>query len=247
MSNDRKLQALERKVDQLTKTLGILEDEQAVKKLQFSYGYYLDKCLYREVVDLFAEDSEVRFMRGIFKGKEGVKRLYIGRFGETFTGGKNRPVFGFLLDHAQIQDIVHVSPDRKTARGRFRSMMQAGVHSSAQGAGSPAGVPRQWWEGGLYENEYVREDGVWKIKVLNYRPVFHGTFEHGWTFTPPNFVPFFTEADCYPKTPAGPDKIDTRPVLWPDTDVLPFHYPHPVTGKKWTKGSMTATAKGKKR
>jgi hypothetical protein len=23
-------------------------------------------------------------------------------------------------------------------------------------------------------------------------------------------------------------------VLWPDTDVVPFHYPHPVTGK-WVK------------
>jgi len=124
--------------------------------------------------------------------------------------------------------------------------MQAGLHESAA-AGSPAGLPRQWWEGGLYENEYVRENGVWKIKVLNYRPVFHATFEHGWAYTPPNYVPFFSEENRYPKDPIGPDRIDNKPVLWPDTDVLPFHYDHPVTGKKWTRGTLTAIKPGSKR
>jgi SnoaL-like domain len=37
-------------------------------------------------------------------------------------------------------------------------------------------------EGALYENEYVKEDGKWKIKVLRYRPQWHATFEKG---TPP--------------------------------------------------------------
>ena len=229
MTTTKKMQALEQKVEQLSNELGILQDEQAIRKLHHSYGYYLDKCIYTEVVDLFANDGEVRFMRGIFRGKAGVKRLYIGRFSTIFTGRKNRPVFGFLLDHAQMQDIVHVAPDRKTARARFRCMMQAGVHELAANFREP----RQWWEGGLYENQYVRERGVWKIKLLNYRPVFHATFEHGWRFTKPEFVPFFTRKDLFPKNPVGPDAIDPKPVLWPDVDVLPFHYANPVSGKEW--------------
>jgi hypothetical protein len=245
MSNDKKMKALEQQVKELAGQLGMLQDQQAIRKLQHAYGYYLDKCLYREVVDLFATNCEVRFMRGVFKGKAGARRLYIERFGKNFTGGKNRPMYGFLLDHPQVQDIITISPDRKTAHGRFRCSMQAGLHHSAVGIGP--GLPRQWWEGGIYENQYVRERGVWKIKVLNYRPVFHATFEHGWTFTPPNFVPFFTDADRFPKNPIGPDEIDTTPVLWPDTDVLPFHYPHPVTGKPWpAKLTMTATRKNRR-
>jgi len=227
MSNDDRLQALENKVEELTNQVGILEDTQAIRKLHHIYGYYLDKCIYEEVVDLFAEDSEVRFMRGIFKGKEGVRRLYIERFSQIFTGKKNGPIYGFLLDHPQMQDVVDVASDRKTARARFRCSMQAGAHETAEPE------TRQWWEGGLYENEYVREDGIWKIKVLNYRPVFHATFEDGWAYTKPNFVPFFDEDDLRPGNPIGPDEIDTKPVLWPDIDVLPFHYPHPVTGEEW--------------
>ena len=229
----QKIEALERKLKKLSNQVGILEDEQAIRKLQHAYGYYLDKCLYREVVDLFADKCEVRFMRGVFRNKAGVKRLYIDRFAKNFVGGKNGPRFGFLLDHPQLQDIVHVAPDRKTAKGRFRCVMQAGVHESATQTSGPNSVPRQWWEGGQYENEYVRENGVWKIKVLHYRPVYHATFEQGWAHTPPNFVPFFTDADKFPANPIGPDAIDTTPVLWPDVDVVAFHYPHPVTGKPW--------------
>ena len=36
----------------------------------------------------------------------------------------------------------------------------------------------------------------------------------------------------YPEDPLGPDAfIEPRPRLWPATDIVPFHYVHPVTGK----------------
>lgn len=237
MTPAEQIQALQKTVEQLAHQVGILEDTHAIRRLQHAYGYYIDKCLYHETVDLFADDGEVCFMGGRFKGKSGVARLYIGRFQKNFTGGKNGPVYGFLLDHPQLQDIIDVAPDRKTAKARARSFMQAGSHESRYTEGGaqlkPGELPRQWWEGGIYENEYVREGGVWKIKVLNYRPVWHGTVEKGCAYTPPEYVKFFSET--YPKDPAGPDELitDPKPVLWPDTDVVPFHYPHPVTGRWW--------------
>jgi hypothetical protein len=183
--------ALARQVEQLANEVGRLNDVQAVRKLQHAYGYYLDKCLYDEVVDLFAADGEVRFMGGAFKGKPGLRRLYCERFRKSFTGGHNGPVYGFLLDHLQLQDIVDVAPDRNTARARFRCLMQAGSHETKKDA--PGHLPSQWWEGGIYENDYVHEDGVWKIKVCNYNVVYHGVFEKGWAHTPVQFVQFFTE------------------------------------------------------
>jgi hypothetical protein len=110
-----RIDALQREIASLKHNVGRLEDLNEIRKLQHTYGYYLDKCLYEEVAQLFADDSQVRFMGGIWKGKAGVRRLYVGVFGSFFTGGKNAPVPGFLLDHPQLQDVIDVSPDRSSA------------------------------------------------------------------------------------------------------------------------------------
>jgi hypothetical protein len=223
VSTDDRVAELEKRVEQLTHQLGVVEDTLAIRNLQHAYGYYLDKCLYDEVVDLYADDGQVTFMGGIYKGRAGIARLYTGRFRERFAGGTNGPAFGQLLDHPQLQDVIHVDPDRRGAHARFRSVMQAGRHESI-------GEVRQWWEGGIYENTYVRENGIWKIKALFYRPVWHATFERGWAYTPPEYIPNATET--FPADPYGPDELlKDPPHLWPDTETFPFHYAHPVTGR----------------
>ena len=112
--------------------------------------------------------------------------------------------------------------------------MQAGSHETRPGG--PGMLPQQWWEAGLYENEYVNEDGVWKIKVCGNVCVFQGTFEQGWAHAPKRFVQYFERV--FPDDPNGPDALipPPRPAQWPETDVLPFHYAHPVTGKVWKPG-----------
>ena len=200
-----------------------------MRRVQFAYGYYMDKGLYQEVVDLFAEDGEVRFMGGVFRGKHrGIKRLYIDRFRSTFTHGRNAPAYGFMLEHLQLQDIIDVAPDRQSAHGRFRCFMQAGSHSSKTDRVTT--LPLQWWEAGVYENTYVRDGGVWKIKVLNYGLSWQADYEKGWAHSKPYEGPFFTAT--YPEDPRGPDEIGAeRPAFWPQTAVVPFHFPHPVTGR----------------
>lgn len=211
----------------LARRVRILEAQQAVRTLQHSYGYYLDKCLYQEVVDLFTADGQVSFFGGRYVGRDSVRRLYVDRFRQRFTGGLNGPRFGFLLDHPQHQDVVTVADDGASARGRFRSMMQAGLHDAAK-ATFPGQVSMdQWWEGGIYENEYAIEDGVWKIRSLNYRPVWHAEYTEGWAHKQP--MPFFTST-CFPDDPLGPDELIEGYELFPNTEVFAFHYPHPVTG-----------------
>jgi len=216
------LEALHAELESVKHRLSLTEDVNAIRRLHHLYGYFIDKCLYRETVDLFAEDSEVRFFGGIFRGKAGARRLYIDRFQKNFTAGRNGPVDGFLLDHMQMQDVIDVADDRKTAKARFRCFMAAGRHVEFDG-------PRQWWEGGLYENEYVREGDIWKIKVLNYAPQWHADFETGWAHTRHNYVPFF-EKTLADGDPLGPDELDPTVWLWPQHRVLPFHSVHPVTG-----------------
>jgi hypothetical protein len=112
--------------------------------------------------------------------------------------------------------------------------MQAGSHETRPGG--PGMLPQQWWEAGLYENEYVNEGGIWKIRLCGNVCVFQGTFEQGWAHAPKRFVQYFERT--FPDDPNGPDALlpPPRPAQWPETDVLPFHYAHPVTGKAWKAG-----------
>ena len=220
--------ALERKVDLLAAQVGRLEDVNAIRTVQYAYGYYLDKHMYDEVVDLFAEDAELMFLNGVYKGKTGVHRLYCDWFRNFFTKGVNGPIQGFLYEHLIMQDIIHVSEDRKSAKGRARCFMQGGSHESRD---TQDGLPKSgFWEGGIYENEYVHEDGVWKIKLLNYNMLWQASYEKGWGGSAAH-LPMLGK--LYPEDPIGPDEIRAgpTPTVWPATRKVPFHFVHPVTGK----------------
>ncbi len=229
---------LKEQVDRLSNQLGILEDTNAIRKLHHAYGYYLDKGIWEEIVNLFADDAEVYFNGGIFEGKDkGVRRLYVEYFGRGFTGNNYGPVHGFLLDQTKEQDVVDVAPDRKSAKARFHCLMQAGVQvvsdspmmemARQQGQGT-----LQWWEGGIYENSYVRDGNIWKIKGLDYRAIWQADYALGWAYSKPGYIRPFSKT--YPEDPAGPDKL-TAPAAEPrlNTKLVAFHYPHPVTGKLW--------------
>jgi len=240
LSSDQKHLRMEN--EKLRHRLGIQEDIAAIRRLQFTYGYYIDKCLYKQVVDLFhPTEGAVRFHGSLWKGKEGVRRLYVGRFSGNFTAGRNGPIKGFLLDHLQLQDIVTVAPDRLSAKMRSRAIMQAGKHHSEPLTGGVLDmVPEQWWEGGIYENQYVRDsvDSPWMFKLLNYQDFWQSTFERGWAKEPHHLMAEFTKK--YPEDPFGPDVITPATATWPETHVIPFHYNHPITGEPVSEEEMHA-------
>jgi len=219
------LAALRAEVARLSDALVVQEDVQAVRTLQFKYGYYMDMTLFGEIVELFADDCEIRFMGGLYRGKDGARRLYGG------ASGLNGPTDGMLFSHVIAQDIVDVAPDRKSAKGRFRTFMQGGVHDSK--ADAPPSIPSQFWEGGIYENEYVKDRGVWKFKVFDYRVVFQARYEDGWAHSPLTPLMVSEPTATYPEDSRGPDAITGPVPRWPAAVVQPFHYPNPVTGLWW--------------
>ena len=225
MNADIRVEALLKRVDELEKHVCRHDDIQAVRTLQFKYGYYMDKCLFAEIVDLFSDDAELHFMGGIFRGKAGARRLYGG------SSGLNGPAYGMLFEHIIAQDIVDVAQDGRSAKGRFRCFLQGGVHETKQDA--PPQIPSQFWEAGIYENEYRKEGGLWKIQLFNYRVVYQARYETGWAHSPvaPLMVSNFNAT--FPQNPRGPDEIGPPPPRWPEAVVVPFHYPHPVTGRFW--------------
>lgn len=204
------------------------------------------------MADLFSEHPEtyVQFLGGRYLGREGARRLYVTRFAKTFTAGRNGPIHGFLLDHPQMQGIIDIDyagvaadGSGAVAKARFRTLMQAGVHVS-QAKKHPRGVS-QWFEGGMYENEYIKgADGWWRIWHLRYFPFWHGDVEHGWAYKVAGFVPFMSKT--FPEDPLGPDVLlaEDQRMMWPDTRVVPFHYDHPVTERPVRDEDMRAPMYG---
>jgi hypothetical protein len=193
-----RLSALEHRV-------GELEDVNAIRRLHWAYGYYIDFNRAEDVVQLFAKDGAVVFLSGEYRGHEGVRRLYGTWFQNFFTRGVNGPVHGFLLDHFQMQDIVTVAPDRQTAKGRFRGLLMGGCHESREGA-------------------------VWKIKRLDYMMQWQADYEKGWSKTVAHLQP---ATETYPTNPLGPDVLlpaDQARKTWPHRQDVPMHFAHPRFG-----------------
>lgn len=226
---DAALAGLHAEIAELRRSVTRLDDIHAVRTLHFKYGYYIDMCLYDEAAELFARDGTMTILNGVWRGKDSVRRCYTGWMRGLFTEGGNGPVYGFLLDHLMAQDIVDISDDGLTAWGRFRCLMQAGSHETKERKVPP--FDGQMWEGGIHENVFVKEDGVWKIRDLNYNMLWQADFATGWAHSVERPQSL---ARTFPEDPVGPDElIADTPQRWPHMRVVPFHYAHPVTGARW--------------
>ena len=219
----------EARLNDLERRVNELEDINAIRRLHWSYGYYIDFNLPDEVAELFCDDGIVVFLSGEYIGKAGVRRLYGDWIQQRFTGGRPGPVHGLLLDHFQMQDIITVAPDRQTAKGRFRGMLFGGWHDDFQET-REAFMPQQFMEAGIYENDYVREHGVWKIKRLDYKMEWQPDYEKGWAHTTSHLQP---ASKLYPEDPVGPDRLLPESEIrrtWPYRHDVPMHFAHPKFG-----------------
>ena len=184
-----------------------LEDESAIENLQRIYGFYIDKQLWKETADLFADDGTIEIgAQGVFIGKSRVLEYLSKISPDGLTRGK-------LFNHIQLQPIIDVAPDGNTARGRWRYLAELGDYKKSAA-----------WGGGTYENEYVKEGAVWKIKTLHSYSRFSTPYADGWG----------KSALPSPRSEKSllPDRPPTVPYEpYPGTFVASFHYKNPVTGE----------------
>jgi SnoaL-like protein len=201
------LDALAQRAAALERDIARLEDHNAVKKLQRIYGFYTDKQLWTQAADLFAANGTIEVGgRGVYVGKERVLEL-------LKQNGPEFPQLGRLFDQMQLQPIVHVAPDGQTAKGRWHMFAQEAEHGEYAN-----------WGLGVFENDYVKEDGVWKIQNLHLYTTMYTPYTDGWgKIAIPNAGP---SADLPPDRPPSVDYE-----AYPAAFVVPFHYENPVTGK----------------
>jgi len=207
-ADDAQLAALAARVAALEQRKGLVEDANAIERLQAAYGYYTDRGLWDEAADLFADDGTIEIaLDGVYVGKARV-REYLYALGD---GARGLPD-GKLNEHLQVMPVITVAPDGLTAKARWRAIVLAGEH------GGDA-----FWGEGPYENEYVKDDGVWKIKALHWYQALLVPYEGGWQTNPDPTGGRLVSATLPPDRPSS---VDYK--TWPETHVPPFSFPNPV-------------------
>jgi hypothetical protein len=141
-----------------------LQDETAVQNLQHGYGYYMDRKLWDDAADLFADDGSWEVGRqGVYVGRAHIRRALEHYYGAPALRQ------GELFDHIMMAPVVTVAPDGHTASARSTELSQIGVNCEFAR-----------WELGTYENEFVKQGGVWKLKAVRYFPRLSTDYDLGW-------------------------------------------------------------------
>jgi len=204
-------------VEPVPHALALAEAFDGAENVSNAYGYYIDQFAWRDTAAVFSRDGwkELSYI-GTFVGKDRVLGSLIQRYGE---GGPND---AFQAIHQKTQPYVTVLGDGERAHIRTRLMQ---FNSSSTGPGS--------WIGGIYENQVVKEDGVWRIHGMDLDYVWLADYATGWTGIDPQagrrFAPTAEQLAAF-----GPDASLRGEPFAPYPRIAPmgFHFANPVSGRE---------------
>ena len=206
-------QGVDAEIAALTERVERLEGTRAVKKLQRAFGYYVDRGLWQDAADLFTDDGTIEIgVDGVYQGRERI-REYLRRL----HGGQEGLIYGQLNEWVTLQPAITVADDGTSATARWRDLGMTGQYKK-----------HAEWTDGIFENAYVREGGVWKIKTLRLYVNFVAPYERGWARLAPGEGVTQSEASkAFP-----PDRPpSSTPAPFPAVQIPPFQAPNPVTGR----------------
>ena len=197
-----------------------LEDIEAIKRLQCAYGYYLEHAMTDEIIDCFSTSPEVsaNFAEGTYLGPEGIRR--------HFEQSRNMPN-SYLHMVLQVSPVITLDGDGMRAKGRW------------YGYGDIMFAPTEPLDPShialIYEMEYVKENGDWKILTMKQNLIFLYRNGTGQPATQTGEKPIRPPVRQRPDLPA---EYDTE---YPSGYIFPMHYPHPVTGRPSTENEHNGT------
>jgi hypothetical protein len=152
-------------VAQLEQEVERAESLRAVKRLTMAYSQYAQAGLWREMASLFSTRGELVYGDDRASGAEAIHGLIRKIHGMGLDGLPNG-AFNVRLINTPV---VLLSADGTTATARFHDF---GINGRFGGDAT--------WSGGIHENKYVQEGGVWKFATLHYHAIFGGGYEEGW-------------------------------------------------------------------
>jgi hypothetical protein len=213
---------LEAKIKTLEDRLRTLEDTEAIKKLQRAYGFYLEHWMAEDLTDLFADSPDATLMiaAGHFRGKKAIRRFF--RHGKEDTEMRRELNPEFLHQVMQLSGVVDVAPDGKTANGRWYGF-------GANAFPIEAGKINPGWMNGVYEVEYIKEKGVWKLLKVRWCMTFHAPWCE--SVVAPEKRKDLRMDRPYGRNPSLKPTSGPEETLYPSGFIAPFHFDNPVSGR----------------
>ncbi|MDR2216353.1 MAG: nuclear transport factor 2 family protein [Nevskiaceae bacterium] len=206
-TDDRRVALLEMKIASLQREVNLIEDMKAIERLQQSFGHYISEGMAGEAAALFSDQPQASIefaQQGVYLGRARIE-AFLDALGVKAGSG-------LLRETPTMQGVVHVAADGQTAKGRWRSLVMAGR----------AGQDGRWIEG-PYENEYVKEGGVWRIAKLHWYTTVDASYDQGW-----HKAPNPAEGPLPQLPPDRPPSIEYK--AFPTFFLPPYHYFNPITG-----------------
>lgn len=137
---DAVLQAMQQRIRQL-------EDQEQIRRVLIEYAEHLDSRNYAAYAALFARDGVWTGGFGSFTGPAAIQGMLEQNLGKPEAGFINKRSF-----HLVTTEVVDVTSDTATARSRYLFV-----------TATPEDRPGLALAG-RYVDEFVREDGQWKIR-----------------------------------------------------------------------------------
>ncbi len=145
----KKLTATQKALTALEKRVRLTEDIQEIHLLQRRYVNALIKMEWDKTTECFAQNARVNvYLHKPVSGKENIRKWFKNELSKT---------------HCGVEGDIAVHPDvtvtGNKAKGTWLLYMMYAFPRTGQSL---------FWVQGFYENEYVRENGKWKISLMTW-------------------------------------------------------------------------------
>lgn len=154
------------KIEDLTYRIYRLNEEDEVRNLQNSYGYYLDRRMWTDTMDLFDDNCTLKIDDASWSGKAIIRATMEKNMGPE---GLTR---GVLNEFPFYDTIVELNPEGTEAIARgFEFGMTGDISKRAA-----------HWDFSIFRNRFVKDTltGIWKIRAIDRTHVMLAEYTAGW-------------------------------------------------------------------
>src|SRR5665213_3973974 len=205
-----RLAALKSRIKAIAAETTYVEAITKIQRLGRAFGYYTDKGYFGEAADLFTDEGTFQWgVDGVYQGKAHIRELLTRHGGGSMTDGPGLP-FGRLNLRMQLQPIVTVAADGNSAHARWREWGLLGEYKKSA-----------TWGDAVIEDDYVKQNEVWKIANRHYFLNFEAPYQGGWASLKP--VPGHWQsvvATSFPADASAPAQYQPFPAVF----VPPYDY-----------------------
>lgn len=195
---------MEKCLEKLEYKAGLAEDMVELINLQSLYNFHLEMNDTDYIVnEIFAqEDPEISLEigdTGIYEGIESIKKFWAARH-------KIQQMRGYLGSIMTDTPHIQVNKERTHAKAIWYGFGPNSVpvdYPVRKSTGNRAEIVDTWLMG-KYENEYVKENGKWRIKKLKLNKYIQCPFDSSWNEKPDVYSYAPPKSECVPDKPGNP-------------------------------------------